>query len=169
MSITKTMVSVQIDWNNNSATTVPFNINLPVGCHRINDDGSEELDVWYQSNVFEDKMRSNVLEFIKNPKTGQFVRVFGNQVSNRYNGLEMVLSDAVYIVPTTGQLLKTQDQIWIDDLTKEKFDENGQSYSPKQYEKKLNDTFGVTIQPAFTFFQNMVHFKQSMYTDMASR
>lgn len=46
MSTVKNKVSVEIDWSNNTATIVPYSPLKLVGCHRVNDDSSEELDVW---------------------------------------------------------------------------------------------------------------------------
>jgi hypothetical protein len=172
MATTKNKVSVDIDWSNNTATIVSYNPLKPVGCHRVNDDGTEELDVWVLSEVYEDKMKSKVVEFIKTPRGG-WTRVTGNQVSTRYNGLEMVLSDAVYLNTTTGLLHKTESEIYEDDLTKEILesitDAEGvvteQSYVPKKYEKKVK----ANLVPAFSFFQQQVKFKESMYNDMAGR
>lgn len=172
MATTKNKVSVNIDWSNNTAEIISFNPLKPVGCHRVNDDGTEELDVWVLSEVYEDKMKSKVVEFIKTPRGG-WTRVTGNQVSNRYNGLEMTLSDSVYLNTTTGLLHKTESEIYEDDLTKEILesitDSEGvvtqQSYTPKKYEKKVK----ANLVPAFSYFQQAVKFKDSMFADMAGR
>lgn len=172
MTTIKNKVSVEIDWSNNTANIVSYDPLKSVGCHRINDDGTEELDVWVMSEVFENRMKSKVVEFIKTPRGG-WTRVTGNQVSNRYNGLEMVLSDAVYLNTTNGILAKTESEIYEDDLTKEILETvtssegvvTEQSYTPKKYEKKIK----TNLVPAFSFFQQSVKFKDSMFADMSTR
>jgi hypothetical protein len=168
MATVKNKVSVEIDWTNNTANIVTYDPLKSVGCHRINDDGTEELDVWVMSEVFENRMKSKVVEFIKTPRGG-WTRVTGNQVSNRYNGLEMVLSDSVYLNTTNGLLAKNESDIYEDDLTKEILDTTNSelpvSFEPKKYEKKVK----ANLVPAFSFFQQSVKFKDSMFADMTTR
>jgi hypothetical protein len=172
MATIKNKVSVEIDWSNNTANIVTYDPLKSVGCHRINDDGTEELDVWVMSEIFEDRMKSKVVEFIKTPRGG-WTRLTGNQVSNRYTGLEMVLSDVVYLNTTNGVLVKNESDIYEDDLTKEILETvtssegvvTEQSFVPKKYDKKIK----ANLVPAFSFFQQSVKFKDSMFADMATR
>jgi hypothetical protein len=81
----------------------------------------------------------------------------------------MVLSDSVYLNTTNGLLAKNESDIYEDDLTKEILDTTNSelpvSFEPKKYEKKVK----ANLVPAFSFFQQSVKFKDSMFADMTTR
>ena len=170
---TKTEVSVSVDWIQGIATILPeFNLLEDQGVHRINDDGSEELDVWYESKIYKDKMRSGVVEFAK--FQGAWIRKLQGAISNRYpNGQEMIMTDELYVKLTVvnGQVTdfvqSNGTEHLIDDLTKEILDSEGNSYSPKQYEKKVDVAGGW--MPMFSVFKSITNICSLMTKNMKSR
>ena len=162
-------VNVTIDWNSGVATILEgYSPLKKLGCLFIEKDENgniigEELDAHINSTIEDDYMATTVVEFVK--IRGQFIRVPNGGVSNRYNNQKMVLSDEVFLNVVTGELIKEKELAFENDLTKEIKDDDGNSYSPKQYEKKLKKD----IYPAFSTFEAQTKFKDSIYKDMASR
>lgn len=175
--ISKQVVSVKIDWSNDHVEILEsFNLLEDVGVLRTNSDGTKELDVWYQSDIFKDKMRSKVMEFIKPSESFPFIRK-GNNVSNRYNNLEMTMTDNIHVKVEmsngviTSYILAKNNEEFIDDLTKEIMDltdpQNPVSFNPQRYEKKVDTDSGW--RPMFTLFKQFTNIVTLVAGDMMSR
>jgi hypothetical protein len=174
---TTTEVSVSIDWANGVATILPeFDILEDQGVHIINEDGSEELDIWYESNIFKKSMKSKVAEFAK--FQGTWIRKPNGKLSNRYpNGQEMIMTDELYVKLTisNGQITGFQQsngtEHLIDDLTKEIKDltdpQNPVSFNPKRYEKKVDVAGGW--KPMFSTFKMFTNIVSLMTKNMKAR
>jgi hypothetical protein len=183
MSVTKTIVSISVDWSASRAIILPeFNLLEDLGVLRDNGDGSKELDVWYKSEIMKDRMVSSVVEFFSHPAqaNGDFVRKQAVAYSTRYKNNMMLMDNTSYIKPTVTNNVVTGFEIsksadgetkhLIDDTTKEILDntdpENPVSYTPKRYEQKI-DT--VNWKPMYTFFKTMTNIVSLMGQDMMSR
>lgn len=97
MAITKSLVSLEIDYSIDSLTILEdFNPLKDIGV-LIKDEetGISECDVWYKSTIFSDKMVSEVQEWVKIPNM-PWMKKPTNAVSNRYKGLQMVLDNSTY-------------------------------------------------------------------------
>lgn len=95
--ITKELVSVKIDWTNDTLEILEeFDPLEDVGVLRTNEDGTKEIDVWISSNIFKNKMRSNVVEFIKPSDNFDWIRKSTASLSDRYKSSEMVLDNSTY-------------------------------------------------------------------------
>lgn len=162
---TTTEVSVNVDWTQGTATILPeFNLLADQGVHIVNEDGSEELDVWHKSEIFKDKMNSSVAEFAK--FQGVWIRKPQGAISNRYpNGQVMIMTDELYVQLTIegGQIVGFEQSDGIehleDDLTKEILDRtdsnNPISYTPKRYEQKVKAGW-LPMYSTFKSFTNIV-------------
>lgn len=174
---TVTEVSVSVDWTQGVATILPeFNLLADQGVHIVNEDGSEELDVWHKSEIFKDKMNSNVMEFAK--FQGVWIRKPQGALSNRYpNGQVMIMTDELYVKLTvangkiTGFQQSNGTEHLVDDLTKEILDRtdsnNPVSYDPKKYEKKVDTANGWL--PMFSTFKSFTNICSLMTLNMKTR
>lgn len=95
--ITKTMVSVQIDYSNDTLTILEeFDALKDMALHTIDDETNvEQLDIWYKSTIYSDKMISDVQEWVKVPGM-PWMKKPSNAVSERYKGLQMTLDNSTY-------------------------------------------------------------------------
>lgn len=170
---TVTEVSVSVDWTQGVATILPdFNLLADQGVHIVNEDGSEELDVWHKSEIFKDKMLSSVTEFAL--FQGVWMRKPQGAFSNRYpNGQVMIMTDELYVKLTvangqiTGFEQSNGTEHLIDDLTKEIVDPEGNSYEPKQYEKKVDEAAGW--KPMYSVFKIFTNICSLMTKNMKDR
>jgi hypothetical protein len=172
---TTTEVSVSIDWIQGVATILgEFDLLADQGIHIVNEDGSEELDVWYKSEITKDKMLSSVVEFAK--FQGVWIRKPQGAMSNRYpNGQVMIMTDELYVQLTIegGQIVGFEQSNGTehleDDLTKEILDnsdpENPVSYNPKRYEQKVK----VGWLPMYSTFKSFTNIVTLMTKNMQSR
>lgn len=168
-------VSVSIDWTQGVATILgEFDLIADQGIHIVNEDGSEELDVWYKSEITKDKMLSSVVEFAK--FQGVWIRKPQGAISNRYpNGQVMIMTDELYVQLTIegGQIVGFEQtngtEHLEDDLTKEIFDttdsQNPLSYNPKRYEQKVKAGW----LPMYSTFKSFTNIVTLMAKNMQSR
>lgn len=159
---TVTEVSVRIDLEQGTATILDsFDLLEDNGIHIINEDGSEELDVWIESKINKDKMLSSVIEFAK--FQGTWIRKPQGALSSRYpNGQVMVMTDNVYVSLTVenGQItgfeqsdgVEHLEEIEVLDYTDE---DNPISFEPKKFETRIKAGW-MPMYSTFKTFTNIV-------------
>ena len=159
---TTTEVSVSIDWTQGVATILPeFDLLADQGIHIVNEDGSEELDVWYKSEITKDKMLSSVVEFAK--FQGVWIRKPQGAMSNRYpNGQVMIMTDELYVQLTIegGQITGFEQSDGVEHFEEvEVLDytdaENPISFEPKQFETRIKAGW-MPMYSTFKQFTNIV-------------
>ena len=171
-------VSVKVDWAKGIAEIVPNNLTEDDGMLVITteEDGTiiKELDVFYSREIQKDRMYTNVAEFEYSNAAKIFVRKPNGVLSNRYKGEgRMTMTDELYIKPVfqNGEIVgfDTSDgtEHFTDDLTKELKDSEGNSYNPKQYEKKVDYAAGWL--PMFSTFKAQTKIVALTYADASQR
>lgn len=95
--ITKEIKSIKIDWSSDTIEILEeFNPLEDLGILRINEDGTKELDIYYKSTIYKDKMISDVIEFVKPSDNFGWIRKSGSALSGRYINNVMTLDDSTY-------------------------------------------------------------------------
>jgi hypothetical protein len=157
-----TEVSVRIDLEQGTATILDsFELLEDNGIHIINEDGSEELDVWIESKITKDKMLSSVIEFAKFQDV--WIRKPQGALSSRYpNGQVMVMTDDVYVSLTVenGQITGFEQSNGVEHLEEvEILDytdaENPISFEPKVFETRIKAGW-MPMYSTFKSFTNIV-------------
>ena len=185
------LTSARIDWTTHTGEVLPqFELLSDYGVLITNSDGSQELDVWYESTITKDCMISSVKEFMKSKATnGKFVPKVA-EFSNRYKGLKMVMDDTTFIKPTIENCIVVSMEVsksaydetyhLEDDFTQEILDlsnpENPTSYEPRKYKQKVigssevNGKIQYTVWfPMFSFFKQSTNIMGLMGVDMLGR
>jgi hypothetical protein len=170
--MTKKIVAVDVNWDLQTANVIEqVKILKDLGIYIVNEDGSEELDVWVESKIYKEVMISEVKEFFKHPilTANQFVMKPANAYSSRYKDKKMVMDCTSYIKPIFNEngivkefLISKNDENYHleDDLTKEILDivtidnEHPISYEPKRYEKKIKGCLELFIENDGTIDQD---------------
>ena len=157
-----TEVSVIIDLEQGTATILDsFDILADNGIHIINEDGSEELDVWIESKITKDKMQSSVIEFAK--FQGDWIRKPQGVLSNRYpNEQVMIMTNDVFVSLTieNGKItgfeqsdgVEHLEQVEVLDYTD---NENPISFEPQQFETRIKAGW-LPMYSTFKQFTNIV-------------
>lgn len=158
---TVTEVSVRIDLEQGTATILDsFELLEDNGIHIINEDGSEELDVWVESKITKDKMESMVIEFAKFQDF--WIRKPKGALSKRYVDQVMVMTDKVYVKLTieNGQVTGFEQSDGVEHLEEvEVLDytdpENPISFDPQVFETRIKAGW-MQMYSTFKVFTNIV-------------
>jgi hypothetical protein len=169
---TTTEVSVSIDWTQGIATILgEFDLLADQGIHIVNEDGSEELDVWYKSEITKDNMLSSVVEFAK--FQGVWIRKPQGSLSSRYpNGQVMVMTEDVYVSLTVenGQITGFEQSNGVEHLEEVEIldytdTENPISFEPKVFETRIKAGWN----PMYSTFKSFTNIVALMTKNMKGR